>query len=205
MKRLGLVLLTCIAAFSAWGQRANYEIIPLPKEVKVDSTQVFTLTDGMAIACDETNQEIARTAQFLRDWVKESTGIQLGQVSDKLTPRALTDAKANVRIRLENTPLKKKDKKAKKPAPELKEQAKESYTITVDKNGIVISALAPAGLFRGAQTLRKSLPLVSAKNQGANGKVVEFPFVTINDQPRFAYRGVLLDCGRHFFSVEFIK
>ena len=205
MKRLGLVLLTCIAAFSAWGQRANYEIIPLPKEVKVDSTQVFTLTDGMAIACDETNQEIARTAQFLRDWVKESTGIQLGQVSDKLTPRALTNAKANVRLRLENTPLKKKDKKAKKPAPELKEQAKESYTITVDKNGIVISALAPAGLFRGAQTLRKSLPLVSAKNQGANGKVVEFPFVTINDQPRFAYRGVLLDCGRHFFSVEFIK
>ena len=205
MKRLGLVLLTCIAVFSAWGQRANYEIIPLPKEVKVDSSQVFTLTDGMAIACDETNQEIARTAQFLRDWVKESTGIQLGQVSDKLTPRALTDAKANVSLRLENTPLKKKDKKAKKPAPELKDQAKESYTITVDKNGIVISALAPAGLFRGAQTLRKSLPLVSAKNQGANGKVVEFPFVTINDQPRFAYRGVLLDCGRHFFSVEFIK
>ena len=104
MKRLGLVLLTCIAVFSAWGQRANYEIIPLPKEVKVDSSQVFTLTDGMAIACDETNQEIARTAQFLRDWVKESTGIQLGQVSDKLTPRALTDPKKHA-------------KKPKKPTP----------------------------------------------------------------------------------------
>src|SRR6266851_1718012 len=56
----------------------------------------------------------------------------------------------------------------------------------------------PAGLFYGMQTLTQLLPL------GLNPSVV-LPAVDITDYPRFHYRGVLLDVGRHFFSVTFLK
>jgi hexosaminidase len=188
MKQLGLFILACIAAVSAYAQRASYNIIPLPKEVKVDTTQFFTLKGGMGIAYDEGNAENTRVAQFLQEWVKQATGIDL----------QMTPADKNAPIRLSLIAPAKKSKKSKQPV-ELTEQQKESYTLGIDGKGIVLSAYEPAGLFRAAETLRKSLPIV----KGSTG--VELPYVQITDQPRFSYRGVLLDCGRHFFSVEFIK
>ena len=169
-------------------QRADYHIIPLPKEVKVDSTQTFTLSSGIGISYDSNNDEIARIAQFLQAWVSEATGVQL-----QLTP---TDKKALIKLVIA-TPTK-KSKKSKAPEKPLTDQEQEAYTLTVDKSGVTLSALQPVGLFRAAETLRKSLPLV-------NKASIELPFVQITDQPRFSYRGVLLDCGRHFFPVEFIK
>ena len=124
---------------------------------------------------------------ILQEWVMQATGVEL----------QLTAADKKAPISLSLIAPAKKSKKSKQPV-ELTAQQKESYTLTVGKEGILISAYEPAGLFRAAQTLRKSLPI--AKSQS-----VELPYVQITDQPRFTYRGVLLDCGRHFFSVEFIK
>ena len=188
MKRLGLFVFVCIAALTASAQKANYNIIPLPKEVKADITQQFVLKSGMGIAYDSSNTEIVRTAEFLQQWVKEATGIQL-----QLTPEDKT-----AQIKLVVSAPAKKGKKAKQAAP-VTEQQKEAYTLSVGAKGILLSATEPVGLFRAAQTLRKSLPITK------DSKGVEMPFVQITDQPRFSYRGVLLDCGRHFFSVEFIK
>jgi hexosaminidase len=56
----------------------------------------------------------------------------------------------------------------------------------------------PAGLFYGMETLTQLLPL------GLTPSVL-LPAVDITDYPRFHYRGVLLDVGRHFFSVTFLK
>ncbi len=188
MKRLRLFVFVCIAALTASAQKANYNIIPLPKEVKADTTQQFTLKDGIGIAYDSSNTEIARTAAFLQQWVKEATGIQL-----QLAPE---DKAAQIKLAV-GVPAK-KGKKAKQVAP-LTEQQKEAYTLSVGAKGILLSATEPVGLFRAAQTFRKSLPVTK------DSKGVELPYVQISDQPRFSYRGVLLDCGRHFFSVEFIK
>jgi len=188
MKQIGLFILACIAAVSVYAQRASYNIIPQPKEVKVDTAQIFTLKGGMGIAYDEGNAESTRIAQFLQEWVKQATGVEL----------QLTAADKKAPVRLSLIAPAKKSKKSKQPV-ELTEQQKESYTLAVSKEGILISAYEPAGLFRAAQTLRKSLPIVK------ESKGVELPYVQITDQPRFSYRGVLLDCGRHFFSVEFIK
>ena len=188
MKRLRLFVFVCIAALTASAQKANYNIIPLPKEVKADTTQQFTLKDGIGIAYDSSNTEIARTAAFLQQWVKEATGILL-----QLTPE---DKAAQIKLAV-GVPAK-KGKKAKQVAP-LTEQQKEAYTLSVGAKGILLSATEPVGLFRAAQTFRKSLPVTK------DSKGVELPYVQISDQPRFSYRGVLLDCGRHFFSVEFIK
>ncbi len=75
----------------------------------------------------------------------------------------------------------------------------EAYRITVNKHAVIIEGKTPAGIFYGIQTLRKSLPILATPDS------VELPAVTISDEPRFAYRGLLLDCARHFFSVGFIK
>ena len=184
------LLLILISAFistpSIKAQRADYNVIPLPKEVKADSEQTFTLRQGMGVAFDATNPEIYRNVQFLCEWVKEMTGIKL-----ELTPN---DKKAAIRMNLD-FPTKKGENEA-----ELTEQQKEAYIIKVDKKGITLQARKPVGLFRAAQTLRKALPVVK---EGA--EKVELPFADIYDEPRFEYRGVLLDCGRHFFTIDFIK
>lgn len=179
------VALVIAGTLSANAQRAEYDVIPLPKEVKVDSANVFVLKNGMGVSFDASSEEIFRNVAFLRQWVKETTGISL-----KLTP---TDKKAAIRLSLDY-------KEAKDEAEaELTEQQKEAYRIKVDKKGISIMARQPIGLFRAIQTLRKSLPVMK------NADIVELPYVEIFDEPRFEYRGVLLDCGRHYFSIEFIK
>ena len=188
MKKLSFFLfiaLVIAGTLSANAQRAEYDVIPLPKEVKVDSANVFVLKNGMGVSFDVSSEEIFRNVAFLRQWVEETTGISL-----KLTP---TDKKAAIRLSLDY-----KETKDEAEA-ELTEQQKEAYRIKVDKKGISIMARQPIGLFRAIQTLRKSLPVMK------NADMVELPYVEIFDEPRFEYRGVLLDCGRHYFSIEFIK
>ena len=75
----------------------------------------------------------------------------------------------------------------------------EGYRLTVTPEGIELAGASEAGVFYGIQTLRKSIPAV------AEGMNIELPSVTINDYPRFAYRGMHLDVSRHFFTVDSIK
>ena len=206
MKKYFFLLLMLCAPSLMRAQQADYRIIPQPKSVQVDSMQVFTLSSGMGIAYDASDPEMARNAQFLRGWIEELTGIQLQMTPD--------DKKAAIRLTL-GLPTDKKAKKAKKNVP-LTEQQQEAYAITVDKNGIALQGRKHVGLFRAAQTLRKALPVLPqmAANRrepgltdgGASTKIeVSFPYVSIQDEPRFAYRGAHFDTARHFFSVDVIK
>ncbi len=189
MKRLLSLTTFLLLTIYASAQRASYDIIPMPKEVKVDTTQLFAIPNGTGISYDQSNAECMRIAQFLKEWTKEATGLTL-----QLTP---DDKGAQIKLRLVS-PAAPKGKKSKKPVA-LTDQQEESYTLKVDKDGILVTAYKPVGLFRAAQTLRKSLPVTK------DAKKIEFPFVEITDQPRFVYRGVMLDCARHFFSVDFVK
>lgn len=198
MKSSMLTLLLCAFALSVSAQRADYRIIPQPQDVQTDTTRTFVLQDGMHLAFDATNAEVARTAQFLSQWVAAQTGVRL-----QLTP---ADGKAPVRLLL-TSPAPRKGRKPRNqqttpPTP----QQLEAYTLEVGADGVVLQAQQPIGLFRAAQTLRKALPVLpaSAASQTTSPQV-ELPYAHIADQPRFAYRGVLLDCARHFFSVDFIK
>lgn len=74
----------------------------------------------------------------------------------------------------------------------------EAYRITVTPKKITVEGASAAGVFYGVQTLRKSLPAdLSAP--------VEMPAATIDDAPRFGYRGAHLDVVRHFFSTDEVK
>src|SRR5690606_9739252 len=74
----------------------------------------------------------------------------------------------------------------------------EAYRLVIETGGVTLTAGAPAGLFHGVRALRQLLP-VSPRAAAA------LPAVTIDDHPRFAYRGMHLDVGRHVFPVEFVK
>ena len=191
MKKLLFSMLLMLAPALMMAERADYRVIPLPKSVQMDSTQVFTLQNGMGIAYDASDPVMARNAQFLRQWVEELTGLKLQMTPD--------DKKAAIRFSL-GFPADKKAKKAKKgqKAQQLTEQQQEAYLITIDKSGIAVQARENVGLFRAAQTLRKSL-------QVAQQSSIEFPFGQIADEPRFVYRGAMLDCARHFFPLETLK
>ena len=172
----------------ASAQRANYDVVPQPNSVRTDTAQVFTLRSGMGIAFDNNDAEMSRTAGFLCQWVEEATGIRL-----MLTP---DDKQAAIRLALE-APAGRKVRKSVKATPPTEQQL-EGYTLEVNASGVDIRAQKPVGLFRAAQTLRKSLPVGQTQSVG-------LPFTRIADQPRFAYRGLLLDCARHFFTVDVIK
>lgn len=74
----------------------------------------------------------------------------------------------------------------------------EGYRLIADKNGCVIKGKTPAGVFYGIKTLSKSIiPGIKDK--------VYIPGVVIEDEPRFKYRGTMLDVSRHFFDAEHVK
>ena len=77
-------------------------------------------------------------------------------------------------------------------SPNVKEA--EGYLLTVSQKGVTILGGSAAGVFYGIQTLRKAVKEGSIMTP-----------VIITDAPRFVWRGMHLDCSRHFFSVDFVK
>jgi len=80
----------------------------------------------------------------------------------------------------------------------------EGYRLTSGPTGVAITASAPAGLFHGVQTLRQLLP-ASVERKSLQPGPWRIAGGTIEDRPRYAYRGAMLDVSRHFFTVGQVK
>src|SRR6185312_15925611 len=81
-------------------------------------------------------------------------------------------------------------------------ERKDAYNLEVTSNKIIISSSSNEGLFYGMQTLLQLLPETKSESISAGFSI---PELTIKDYPRFQYRGMHLDVGRHFFDVDFVK
>lgn len=80
----------------------------------------------------------------------------------------------------------------------------EAYQLEVNSRSVSLIGQSDAGVFVGLQTLRQLLPnQIEAKEPSHIDWVI--PNLSINDEPRFSWRGMHLDVSRHFFSKEFVK
>jgi hexosaminidase len=74
----------------------------------------------------------------------------------------------------------------------------EGYSFKSGAEGVSIEGNSAQGTFYGMQTLIQLLPVEKSNS-------LKIASVNITDEPRFAYRGAMLDVGRHFFPVSFVK
>ena len=113
---------------------ANYGVIPMPQEVQTAEGEGFKLSGSTVIAYPAENEELARDAAFLADYLEQLTGNR---------PALTTEAPATDVIALNAN---------------LDSENAEAYQLTVNKDLITINGATPAGTFYGIQTLRKSIP-----------------------------------------------
>ena len=81
----------------------------------------------------------------------------------------------------------------------------EAYSLSIKKNQILISGGDEAGVFYAFQSLRQLFPAQIEASGLVRDVIWEVPVLEISDAPRFSYRGLHLDVGRHFFDVDFVK
>ena len=158
---------------------ADYNVVPLPYEISMetgDQQAPFILDKNTVITYSDCDSVLAKEAQFLSDFIAERTNYNLAIEPNHQGGKAIS-------LVLLKQPV---------PFPEC-------YTIKVQADSIIIEAPNPSGIFYGIQTIRKAIP-ADAKNA-----TITFPAATINDKPRFGYRGMHLDVARHFFTIEEVK
>ena len=151
-------------------------IIPLPKNIRPLDGR-FTLTNTTAIICDGSETSL-RNAEMLNKAISDQTGYRLSV--EKQT------GKTNQGIRYQ--------------IQAIDSLGKEGYLLKIKPSGIEIIAATPNGLFYSTQSL---VQLISSGEVA--GKTISLNCQEIADSPRFSWRGMMLDCSRYFFSVEFIK
>lgn len=177
-KKILLSLVLSLFVATGFATDASYDVIPLPQSIVMVKGKSFILNSNTTIFCSSKDDLMQKNACFLSCYIADLTGLKL-KVSD-IKPK-----KGNyIELLLNNKNIK----------------GKEAYTININNKNIKISGLTSTGVFYGVQTLRKSLPICNAINNP-----IVLPAAEIKDAPRFKYRGMMLDCSRHFFSIDFIK
>lgn len=78
---------------------------------------------------------------------------------------------------------------------------KEEYFLKILENQIIIEASSPNGIMHGIQSLRQIVPIY----ENIYSKKISINCLEIHDFPRFKWRGLLLDCCRHFMQKDFVK
>lgn len=172
----GALALACASCTAE--KEANYQVIPLPQEVSLTQENPFKLNENVLIAYPENNALLQRNAEFLSEYIQQATNY-----APKTKAIAAGEQVKNAIVLGLDPGI----------------ANKEGYVLTTTPEGISINGQTENGVFYGIQTLRKSIPAE------AKEATILIPAGEIKDEPRFSYRGMHLDVGRHFFPKEFMK
>ena len=185
---LSLVFLSC-------KQEKEPRILNLPK---TDLTQSDLIPKPVEITAAHTGFPLDRYTAIYT--LQDSTGFdQVGLfLAAKVKEAAQLDVPVNEKAPDQQSVIliKKSDS--------LSTENSEAYQLTISKDSIILSAASAEAAFRGIQTLRQLIP-EKANDTLAKYPVWPIPTGSISDAPFFAYRGVMLDVARHFFSVTDVK
>jgi hexosaminidase len=177
------VAFTLFVSSTAFTQELNSEIniIPKPKSIVVNDG-VFKLNSDTKIFFDSNSKKVA---DYLVDALNPATGFEFnsenwnGKVESNAIILYLTKS---------NT-----------------DYGREGYTLIINPFNVIIEANELNGLFYGVQTLRQLFdPYINsvARVEGIEWKL---PCIVILDKPEFQWRGLNLDCCRHFMTKDFVK
>ncbi|HEV2273142.1 MAG TPA: family 20 glycosylhydrolase, partial [Acidobacteriaceae bacterium] len=163
---------------SQTGGAPSFALMPMPSEVHPGSGE-FLLTGefGVSLVGYQEPRLQRATQRFLATLSRE-TGIPLWHEAARNKPQLLIETKG-----------------PSDPIQQLGED--ESYELQVTPTAVHLRAANPLGVLHGLQTF---LQLVRVSPAGFS-----LPAVTIRDQPRFPWRGLMIDSGRHFMPVEVIE
>jgi len=157
-------------------------VLPLPQKIQ-EQTGTFQITAATSI---DYSAELASEATVLALQLRQATGfpIPLKKFDASTPPTPLS-------IVLEISDS----------AP----KGKEAYRLVASPKGIRISSRFPAGVFYGTRTLLQLLPPEVFSKQPVKELAWTLPACTIQDTPRFGWRGAQLDVSRHFFGIDTVK
>jgi hexosaminidase len=163
-----------------------HRVIPVPSSVTAGTGASFTFDSTTTIVVPAGGGQAAQVGQALATLLRPSMGIRL--------PVSVSNARAArgaIVLRLDG------------PAA----LGNEGYAIDVSADSLRLTASKPAGLFYAMQTLRQLLPAGVEAHQSLLrlSSSWSVPPGRIEDRPRFAYRGAMLDVARHFFTVDEVK
>ncbi|RHC89070.1 beta-N-acetylhexosaminidase [Parabacteroides merdae] len=183
MKKLLFIFFTAglIQGFSSCSHKDTPDnalaLIPQPQEMKV-GTDHFKLTRRAAITLDTSNPQLIGIARYFNNKVAPATGFEIP-----------VEKHGNIEFKLtDNTAF-----------------GAEGYRLQVKHGDIIITAHQPTGIFYGIQTLLQMLPPEIKNSQKQKGIDWTVPCTDITDKPQFAWRGLMLDVSRHWFTKEEVK
>jgi len=171
------------------GAQEALAVIPQPAAVTVGSG-FFQLGNSTRVLIQDTSSQemvtLARhTVSAIFEWTGRTLMINEGQPRDNTIALRLIEGATD---------------------------STEKYRLDITRQGVTISASSGAGVFYGIQTLRHLLASHTPRDgrpetsgSASPSEPVALPVAVIEDQPRFPYRGMHLDVGRHMYPVEFIK
>lgn len=157
-------------------------VIPTPAVI-APAAGAFTITPEASITVLPATPEVCAVGDYLARQLRPATGYSLHVAhAETFSPGAicltLTEADPGL--------------------------GDEGYALTITPDGVRLTALRPAGLFYGVQTLRQLLPPTIESRTTRPGPW-QIPAGTIHDIPRLPWRGAMLDVARHFFPVADVK
>ena len=179
-----LVVSGCLALSVLTVNAADTPLPLVPQPVRVErGAGVFVLNTDTRIIVDAGDADARNAGGQLAERLKQSSGLVL-KMDQNGGNRSIVLTRKNA-------------------DPEL---GAEGYTLTVNPECVVISAPNGAGLYYGMQTFLQLLPPeVFSTSKAVMAKSLAVPAVRIEDKPRFAWRGLLLDSSRHFFTKQEVK
>ena len=156
----------------------EYSIVPQPNQITPQQGR-FELSKKVKVIVPANAPEVKAIASNLIERIKITSGITLKEAEQ-------ADGKPSITFALQEG------------------MPKEGYKLSVTPSSITITASQPNGFFYGVQSLYQLLPPEVYGQRKVKSAEWSVPAVEIEDSPRFAYRGMMLDVCRHFASVAYI-
>ena len=175
------LLFSCSNSGSSPDQKNVYAIIPAPISL-VPMNGSFAFSEKSKIILSTLNNETKLAADFLALLIKNPTGLSI--------PVEQGNKEISQSVIMSLDPSIGND---------------EGYVLHITPKKISVKAKSAVGMFYAVQTLRQLLPVEVENDKLVEGLILSVPACEIRDEPRFAYRGMHLDVGRHMFPVATIK